>query len=98
MLRKALNFQPVKVRTNEARQMTAAMARKYGEERTKRMLPCRSLCPIPLSPAAVSLVAASRDFQLCHIVAISTVQMKRSDAIPRSRLSAPNALATVFEK
>ena len=62
------------------------------------MLLCKSLCPIPFSPAAVSPESASRDFQLCHAVPISAVQINRSNVMPSSRLSVPNALAIVFEK
>src|SRR5207302_1661831 len=77
-------------------QITAAMARKYDEENTTRMLAKRLRGLFPADVMSCAPPTATRPLR--QIKTISPVQISRNNAIPSSRLSVPKFLATVLEK
>src|SRR5260370_38921234 len=94
----ARNCQPVKVVTREEIQITAAIARKYDEENTNRMLWFKFRGPVwPLS-FAISCASPMATCPLRQIRITSQEQIKRNRAMPSSNLSVPNVLTMVLEK
>ncbi len=82
--------------TKDEMQITAAMARKYDEENTTRMLAKRLRGLFPADVMSCAPPTATRPLR--QIKTISPVQISRNNAIPSSRLSVPKFLATVLEK
>src|SRR5215469_18188703 len=91
----ALNCQLMTAVTNDEIQMREAIARRYDEENTSRMLFRRFWEPAE----STSFGAVSATAWCCfHTMITSIGQSARNTAIPSSRLSVPNALAAALEK
>ncbi len=94
----ARNCQPVNVVTREEMQITAAIARKYGEEITRRMLWCRFRGPVSPVPSSISCPPPTAACPLRQIRITNPAQIKMKSTIPTSKLSVPKTLVIVLEK
>src|SRR5438445_8607678 len=92
---RAKNCQPVSVVTKDEMQITAAMARKYDEENTTRMLANRLRGLFPAD--VMSCAPPTATSPLRQIKTISTVLNKRKSDIPRCRRYLPKVLTTVLD-
>src|ERR1700741_841793 len=93
----ALNCHPVSVVTNDEIHTTAAMAFKYGEESTTRILPWISFVPVPARAAEDWFDSSGPNLFFGHTTYIRTAESTRNGTIPRRRLSVPNARAADLE-